>query len=138
MSEFIEKLSERLEVEEGCELYPYQCTADVLTIGIGRAIGTRGITKDEALYMLKTDIEIITNELNASFPWWKDMSENRRLALADLAFNLGMPKLKAFKRCLAHMEEGKYAESAMELLDSNYARQLPARSQRNADLIREG
>jgi lysozyme len=138
MSEFIEKLSERLEVEEGCELYPYQCTADVLTIGIGRAIGTRGITKDEALYMLKTDIEIITNELNANFPWWKDMSENRRLALADLAFNLGMPKLKAFKRCLAHMEEGNYPESAIELLDSNYARQLPARSQRNADLIREG
>ena len=46
--------------------------------------------------------------------------------------------VEVFKRCLAHMEEGKYAESAMELLDSNYARQLPARSQRNADLIREG
>ncbi len=138
MSAFIERLSERLEVEEGCELYPYQCTQGYTSLGIGRNLQSRGITKDEALYMLKTDIEIITNELNANFPWWKDMSENRRLALADLAFNLGMPKLKAFKRCLAYMEEGKYAESAMELLDSNYARQLPARSQRNADLIREG
>ena len=88
--------------------------------------------------MLETDINIIISELNDAFPWWNDLSENRRIALADLAFNLGMPKLKAFKKCLQYLEGGDYENSAIELLDSNYAKQVTNRANRNAELIREG
>ena len=137
-SDFIERLSQRLEQEEGCELFLYDCPAGYKTLGIGRNVESRGITKAEALTMLETDINIVISELDDAFPWWNDLSENRRIALADLAFNLGMPKLKAFKKCLQYLEGGDYENSALELLDSNYAKQVTNRANRNAELIREG
>lgn len=138
MSAFIERLSERLEEEEGCELFLYDCPAGYKTLGIGRNVESRGITKAEALTMLETDINVVISELDDAFPWWNDLSENRKIALADLAFNLGMPKLKAFVKCLKHLQNGDYENSAIELLDSNYAKQVTNRAKRNAKLIREG
>ena len=46
-------LENQLIDHEGLELKPYQCTADKLTIGVGRNIEDRGITEDEARYLLK-------------------------------------------------------------------------------------
>ena len=49
---FVEKLTEKLKYEEGCELMPYKDTLNKLTIGIGRCLDERGITIDEAEFLL--------------------------------------------------------------------------------------
>jgi lysozyme len=78
-------------------------------------------------------------ELDRNIPFWKELSDNKQLVLCDMAFNLGVPKLMQFKKMLLslHPDNRDDEEAASQLLDSNYARQLPARSQRNAELIRE-
>lgn len=135
---FVEKLTEKLKYEEGCELMPYKDTLNKLTIGIGRCLDERGITMDEAEFLLKTDISIVMTELNDSFPWWNNLSEKRQLIMCDLVFNLGMPKLKKFVKFLAAMEEEKWLNAHDELLDSNYADQVPNRAKRNAQTILKG
>ena len=135
---FVEKLTEKLKYEEGCELMPYKDTLNKLTIGIGRCLDERGITMDEAEFLLKTDISIVMTELNDSFPWWSNLSEKRQLIMCDLVFNLGMPKLKKFVKFLAAMEEEHWLNAHDELLDSNYADQVPNRAKRNAQTILKG
>lgn len=132
---FVEKLTERLIAEESLELMPYRCSEGVLTIGVGRAIETRGITEDEARYLLANDIEIVQRELASAFSWYDDQEEIVQLVLCDMAFNLGLPKLKQFKLMLAAIESGDMEAAASELLDSNYARQVPNRAKRNADML---
>tara|TARA_R110002020_G_scaffold136464_1_gene304287 strand:- start:599 stop:1012 length:414 start_codon:yes stop_codon:yes gene_type:complete len=135
---FVEKLTEKLKFEEGCELMPYKDTVNKLTIGIGRCLDERGITMDEAEFLLKTDISIVMTELNDSFPWWSNLSEKRQLIMCDLVFNLGMPKLKNFVKFLAAMEIEDWVNAHDELLDSNYADQVPNRAKRNAQTILKG
>jgi len=135
---FVEKLTEKLKYEEGCELMPYIDTLNKLTIGIGRCLDERGITMEEAEFLLKTDISIVMIELNDSFPWWSNLSEKRQLIMCDLVFNLGMPKLKKFVKFLAAMEEEQWLNAHDELLDSNYADQVPNRAKRNAQTILKG
>lgn len=135
---FVEKLTEKLKYEEGCELMPYKDTLNKLTIGIGRCLDERGITMEEAEFLLKTDISIVMTELNDSFPWWSNLSEKRQLIMCDLVFNLGMPKLKKFVKFLAAMEKEQWLNAHDELLDSNYADQVPNRAKRNAQTILKG
>ena len=44
---------------EGLRLYPYNCSEGKLTLGIGRNLDDRGITEEEALYLLNNDIEAV-------------------------------------------------------------------------------
>ena len=51
-----EKLKESLIKNEGLELKVYICPAGYKTIGVGRNLETRGITQEEAIYLLDNDI----------------------------------------------------------------------------------
>ena len=44
-------------------LYPYNCSEGKLTLGIGRNLDDRGITEEEALYLLNNDIEAVQKDL---------------------------------------------------------------------------
>jgi lysozyme len=55
-----------------------------------------------------------------------------------MAFNLGLGRLRKFRKCLAALEAGDYDEAAAEALNSAWAAQVGARAQRIAAMIREG
>ena len=133
-----EVLAGQLLRHEGLELILYKCPAGKWTIGAGRNLEDRGITEEEALYLLRNDIISCISELDHNFRWWKDLSENRRIVMGDLMFNLGLSKLKQFKKFLAAMESGDYETASEELLDSRYAKQLPNRSGRTSQIIKDG
>ena len=48
-----------LRLHEGEKLMPYKCTAGKLTIGVGRNLEARGISKDESDLMLRNDIALV-------------------------------------------------------------------------------
>jgi lysozyme len=89
--------------------------------------------------MLDEDITICIAELQANIPHFNDHPDAVQETLVDLCFNLGISRLKNFKKTLGHIEEGletgNYTKAAVELLESNYAKQLPARSKRNHDRL---
>jgi lysozyme len=95
-------LIDMIKQHEGLRLKPYHCTADKLTIGYGRNLEDRGITNDEAEYMLRNDIQLCYQELDC-FSWFKDLDEPRQYALVDLCFNMGLPVLLKFRKALAAM-----------------------------------
>ena len=124
--------------DEGLRLAPYKDSVGKLTIGIGRNLEDRGISWAEAQFLLDNDIAIATADLDRNAPWWRNLSEGRQRALVNMAFNLGVPGLMRFEKMLSALERGEYDDAAREALDSRWARQVGARAQRIARLIRKG
>lgn len=124
--------------DEGLRLKPYVDTVGKLSIGIGRNLDDVGITKAEAYMLAAGDIDGVERDLDRSLPWWRDLSEPRQRAVANLCFNLGISRLLGFKKALAALKAGDYERSADEFLDSLWARQVKARATRVTDLIRRG
>ena len=134
-----DRLKNNLLREEGLRLKPYKCTAGKLTIGVGRNLEDRGITEATADQMLNEDITICITELQANIPKFNDHPDAVQETLVDLCFNLGISRLKKFKKTLGYIEEGletgNYTKAAVELLKSNYALQLPNRARRNHERL---
>lgn len=135
-----DQLIAALQRDEGFKAHAYRDSEGYWTIGYGTLVDERlgGITKDEGAYLLGNRLDAVIEELNWALPWWKDLSPRRREALANMAYNLGVPRLLGFKKMLAHLKAGEWQDAAREALDSKWARQVGARAKRIADAIREG
>lgn len=133
----VDKLKADLIRDEDLRLKPYRCTAGKLSIGVGRNLDDVGISEHEALMMLGNDIQWVIEDLDRNAPWWRRMPEPAQRALANMAYNLGWPKLSAFRNMLAALQAGNYETAADEALDSKWARQVGARADRIAALYRE-
>jgi lysozyme len=129
---------ENLKTEEGFRARPYHCTAGILTIGFGRNLSNSGlgITEEEATVLLKNDVIRTIDEVRQRWPWFDDLSKAAREVLVELCFQLGAPRLSGFKKCLAALEAQDYSTAAAELLDSKFAKQVPARANRLANKLR--
>ena len=124
--------------DEGLCLKPYRCPADKFTIGVGRNLEDRGISEDEAGYLLKNDIAGVLDDLDRNILWWRGLPTSQRLALANMCFNLGWPRLSRFKKMLAALKAGDVEKAAAEALDSRWAEQVGARAKWIADQLTRG
>jgi lysozyme len=131
-------LEDQLITHEGLELKPYQCTADKLTIGVGRNIEDRGITEDEARYLLKNDIKIVEDELLEKKPVVAGLDAVRQRVLVDMGFNLGIPTLMKFQNMWAAIEDEDFQTAADEAMDSRWAKQVGRRAERLCQAMATG
>jgi lysozyme len=127
---------------EGMVCQVYQDTLGIDTIGIGRNLRDRGITKEEleymgisgmeevykkgiseaaARYMAMNDIRIVEKELVAVHPCVDNLDAVRQMILVDMAFNMGVPRLCKFKKT-----------------DSLWARQVGNRAHKLSEAMRKG
>lgn len=132
------KLAAQLEIDEGKRKRVYTDTVGKLTVGIGRNISDRDFSEDEIALLLKNDISIVAQELDARLPWWRQMNDERQNVLANMAFNLGISRLLGFVNTLALMKAGRFDAAAAEMLNSTWARQVGNRAMRLAAVMRTG
>ena len=128
----------QLRLHEGERLKPYRCTAGKLTIGIGRNLEDRGITREESAYLLANDIAAVERELLRALPWVATLDEVRQRVLLDMAFNMGIVGLLGFKRTLATIQAGDYQAAAAMMLDSRWAKQVGQRAERLSRMMATG
>ena len=136
---YFKALTNELRHDEGFVAHAYQDSEGYWTIGYGRLIDERrggGLSKAEALLLLESDIMVALSDLDRNTPWWRDLPEPAQRALANMAFNLGWPRLAGFVKMLAALEAGNLETAATEALDSKWARQVGNRSRRIATLYR--
>ncbi len=134
------RLSDMITRHEGCETYAYKCTSGKLTIGVGRNIdkGGLGLSQLEIAYLLKNDIRRSRLELEKAFPWFPSLDDVRQDALIDMCFNMGITRLRTFKKAMGAMENQDYQQAADHFFDSRWARQVPNRAIEICDMIRTG
>lgn len=133
-----EAMTRQLRLHEGERLRPYRCTAGKLTIGVGRNLEDRGISREESAYLLANDIANEERELLRALPWVAKLDEVRQRVLLDMSFNLGLVGLLNFKNTLATIQAGDYQRAAAMMLDSKWARQVGQRAERLSRMMATG
>ena len=73
-----------------------------------------------------------------AFDFYAALDIERQYALLDMCFQLGICKLKGFRKMIKWMQAKQWKAAAEECLLSDYAKQTPARARRIARVIREG
>lgn len=130
-------IEDQLILHEGMRLRPYRCTAGKLTIGVGRNLDDKGITYDEAMYILRNDIAEVTSQLER-FDWFQALGPVRRKVLIDMCFNLGMAGLLGFQRMIEALKQGDYGRAADEMVNSRWYKQVGQRGRRLERMMRTG
>ena len=131
-------LIEELKRDEGVVLSLYQCSAGKNTIGVGRNLDDRGITEEEADFLLSNDIDICIEEIESIFTWYPYLTNNRKRVIINMVFNLGMPRFLNFKKLIDAMEQKDYETAGKEMLSSRWAKQVGNRSHRLKNLLLGG
>jgi lysozyme len=109
-----------------------------LTIGVGRNLSAKGISRKERDFLLDNDIQDATVALEANFPWAMALDDVRKGAMLNLVFNMGARALSGFVNFLTAMQVGDWAEAKAQLLDSAANHQEPERIGRLALQIESG
>lgn len=141
MVTFMGELIETLKRHEGYKQFAYRCSADKLTIGVGRCIdenGGLGLSDDEIEFLLVNDIERCDQELRDAFSWYALLDKVRRDAMVNLCFNLGLTRLRGFVKALEAMSRLQYENAADEFMDSKWAAQVGNRAVEVTEMIRTG
>tara|TARA_R100000655_G_scaffold31580_1_gene63199 strand:+ start:157 stop:582 length:426 start_codon:yes stop_codon:yes gene_type:complete len=136
-----DRLIEQLRIHEGVETHAYECTAGKITVGVGRNIdpdGGLGLSEGEINFLLQNDIYRSRKELSESFSWFDDLDEVRQDGMCNLHFNLGLTRLRGFKKALHFMESGDFLLASEEFLDSRWAEQVGNRADDVAQMIATG
>ena len=124
--------------EGGFRLKPYQDSVGKTTIGCGRNLTDKGISRGEAELMFDNDLRDAEVDVAHRIPWAAQLDEPRRGVLVMLAFNMGIGGLLTFRRMLAAMGKSDWPLAARELLDSEYAQQVGPRAHRLAQQLETG
>jgi len=121
-------------VDEGCRLTAYQDTRGLWTIGWGRhdASVCQGMTCTQAEADAWRDqaIENVLKELDGALPWWRGIDIVRASVMVDMAYELGLHGFLAFKNTIALIKRMAYVFAAHEMLNSEWALQVPNRARR--------
>ena len=126
-----------IERHEGYSQFPIPDAQNTIQIGYGTNLTRRGIDRAEADYLARGDIARLMNWFS-SFPWYSGLSLNRKVALIDLAYDVGRDGFEHFRRMLGYLEVGNFDKAADEMLDSRTHEQTGTRLDEDAALMRRG
>ena len=127
-----DNIKEMLIKNEGLVCQPYHCSANKLTIGVGRNLEANGISEDEAMYLLENDINRVVANLDKMWEVWRSFPVPAQEVCVDMAFQMGIAGFMNFRQTRALMEMGCWLEASEEVLRSKYAVQTPNRAARNS------
>ena len=145
-------LKELLIKHEGKRYKVYKCTAGKATIGIGHNIDANGLPDDIRAYLTQygkitdTMIDILYEaDVNSAiedclklYKGFKDFTKNRKEALIDFLFNVGLSKALLFKKANLAINEGRWNDAGLEMKDSLWYQQVGDRADEIIELLTEG
>jgi lysozyme len=131
--------------DEGCRLHAYPdplSHGEPYTIGYGSTGGGIGPdtvwTQEQADHDLDERLGHIYSELDKSISWWRNLDAPRAAVLVNMAYNLGVSGLLEFRTMLSRLAASNYSGAVVAMVNSKWARQLPARSVRLASQLLSG
>lgn len=122
-------LIERLKAFEGYRRFAYECTQGKLTIGYGTVIenGGHGIPEYIAELLIRDYLQTLVTRFEA-LPWYRMLDDHRQQAVVEMGYQMGFEGVLGFRKMISAIEESDWSRVEAEALDSQWARQTPARA----------
>ena len=108
-----------------------------LTIGVGRNLSDRGLTRAEVSLLLDHDIARATKSAER-YPWFEGLTVPRQAVVVSMIFNCGPAGWAGFTKTHAALAAARWEEAGVELLRSRYAEQVGDRALHLAEILRSG
>jgi lysozyme len=137
----LEQVEELLIEEENEVLHAYLDHMGFLTLGVGRLVDARkggGITREESRYLLRNDTSKRLAQCLERFQWFQNLDPVRQQVVLCMTFQLGVDGVAAFKRMIAALRIRDYITASIEMLDSDWHKDTPARCERMAKVMKTG
>ena len=122
-----------LKSDEGFEGMPYEDSRGNMTIGYGTKLP---LTKNEATVLLRMRTIQKHEELSMRKPLYRQLPQQAREVLLNMAYQLGVSGLLGFKKMWEALQKRDFSEAADEMIDSEWYRQTPNRVERLANIMR--
>lgn len=150
----LERLKKQLIADEGCKFEIYLDTKGLPTFGIGHLLtkddiewdtykrlsknGKLTVSQQRIDQVFKQDIEIVVKSCCTLFKGFNSFAEDLQQIIANMMFNIGLPKFSKFVKFIKAIGDKNYAKAAQEMIDSNWYRELDKLgSKRAARLVAE-
>lgn len=153
--------SDRLErstlEHEGFRAQPYLDSRGLWTLGIGKCLQTNPLTPEEwkylldehqlavsitregAAWLMRRELLACERRCRSAFDFWGELNDARQNVLCEMAYQMGIERLRGFKKMLASVRGGDFETAADHGLDSKWARaDSPLRAQRLMKQLRLG
>lgn len=148
-----------IEANEGRRLCPYRDTLGILTVGIGFNLSypiarqlcegcgadyegllaqTACLTDAQCDYLFQQVAIDVLEWLTLIFPAFFTYSQNRQVALLDMAYNMGEPRFRGFRLMISAILAGDWAQASEQALQSVWAKQVGNRAIEDAQRLAEG
>lgn len=145
MDEERELAREMFEVDEGYRQFPYDCKTGKpihapvgrITIGIGHNLQDIPLSDDAILLLFYIDLKHAYQTAHMLVPKLLTLSRNRRLALVNMAFNLGFQKLKGFESMLEAVNDERWEHAAHHAKNSDWFVQVGKRAERIVEMLKD-
>ena len=142
----LQQLREELTEDEGCKYEIYLDHLGYPTFGIGHLVrdddpehgeevGT-SISEDRVIEAFESDIETVLSDCNKIYSDFEDLPEEAQLIIANMMFNLGYPRLSAFKGMKRGVDSRDWDAAADEMVDSRWYNQVTNRANRLVERMR--
>jgi lysozyme len=89
-------------------------------------------------FILEEDIDKKQAGLHDALPWVATLDDARQNVLMNMAFNLGVAGLLEFTKTLNFVKRREYEKASVEMLDSDWAKQVGERAKRLAKVMKTG
>ena len=142
----IEKLREQLTIDEGCVYEIYNDHLGYPTFGIGHLVRESDpenglptgspISESRVVEAFEQDVQTVLSDCAILYPDFDELPEEAQQVIANMMFNLGRPRLSAFKGMKAGVDSRDWNEAADQMVDSRWYRQVGARAERLVERIR--
>jgi len=90
----------------------------------------KGITREEAYFLLDNDIKKFSLRLIDALPWVNSAPVEVQRILLNMAFNMGISNLLTFENTLKEIKQGNYKQAAENMKKSKWAKQVTNRAGR--------
>ena len=141
-----DRLREEIAEDEGCKYEIYLDHLSLPTCGIGhlvlesdeeygKPVGTV-VEQERVRKLFDLDITVTIDECKVLYTDFDNLPEECQHIIANMMFNMGRPRLSAFKGMKAGVDARDWDKAADEMVDSRWYTQVPNRARRLVDRMR--
>lgn len=122
MATYLDNVKQDLIQDEGLRLRLYVDAVGKHTIGVGRNLDADGVSRQEAMNMLNSDVTDRVQFLSQTYAWFNTLSDTRKRAFVEFCFMTGKAGFREFTNMLRAIGAGDFSSAAAEMTNSEAGR----------------